>query len=132
MKARLVYIVDSFAVDNGVEEALIALGLVLEEDYVIVNAGSEAFRIVVGNPGEKLADTPCLLVFLSTFHGSMDRTLELARWIKELNPAATIYFRSTFSKEVILNPIFDGCLDKELPGRGHPELTALIKDAFGI
>ena len=132
-KARFVYVLDSYHEDNQTKDALDALGLVEDKDYRVVQATvEEAELILAGTPGERPADASCLLVFTGLFGpGGLERpAISFAKKVKEANPAARVYLRSTFGMDT-LDPIFDGQIEKGF-GNHHSELQSVIRQAFGL
>jgi hypothetical protein len=115
-----VFIVDSYF-PRDLEEKLGALGLVEDESYYSTGAGG-AEAVVSGGEGNRIVDSPRLLVFMSSFHGSVTPAIELSRKIKDINPKARIIFRSASEKSG--DPVFERNMQKH----NYKEFLGIIKD----
>lgn len=105
VKKSFVFIVDSYG--ERLNDQLGELGLKEGHHFQIEGAGGS----------ERIMDEPSwlkaekLLVFMSSFHGSVDPAVGLARRIKSANPNARIIFRSNSERSD--DPVFEKSIKKE-------------------
>ncbi len=99
-----VFFVDSYG-GRELIEGLLALGLT-QENFHSTGAGGAGMLLEV----PRWINAKSLLVFMSSFHGSVKPAVELAKKIKAANPNAKIVFRSTEHSD---DPIFDEVMKKD-------------------
>lgn len=113
---RFVFIVDSYA-GRSLAPQLEKLGLSGKEYHITGSGGS---GIILRGPEWIGAEK--LLVFMSSFHGSVEPAIDLSKKIKAANPKARIIFRST---EYSDNPVFDQCMAKDFD---YSKILAIVKE----
>ena len=101
-----VFIVDSFS-NYKLNEGLQALGLTCEDGYHTTGAGGADMILDV----PRWLNSKNLLVFMSSFHGSVEPAVELSKKIKAANPNARIIFRS--STEHSPDSVFERAMKKD-------------------
>lgn len=108
MKPYFVYVVDSFGEHHVLDKVLEQSGLVVDETYYISHHRNSS---VIFDMEDEIG-AKNLLVFMSTFSGTMDGPVALSEQIKKANPKAKIIFRSTFPELGKNYPIFERSIAK--------------------
>ncbi len=124
-KPLFVFVCDSYF-DRDDETGLEALGLVKDETFDHAGAGG-ATNIFTEFRGTREVDAEHLLIFTGSFHGDVDDAVKYAKKVKEVNPNAKIYFRS--STESCDDPVFDGTLRKREKDRFHSIIREFMEAA---
>lgn len=120
-----VFVCDSYFERKDVAE-LEPLGLIKDQNFEDAGAGG-ADNIFTEINGAREVDAEHLLIFTGSFHGDVDKTIAYAKKVKETNPNAKIYFRS--STEYCDDPIFDGTLRKRDKERFHGIIREFMEAA---
>jgi hypothetical protein len=115
--SHFVYVVDS-SDQGGISKALNALGLKSDENYHVTGAGGASMLLDV----RPWISSEKLLVFMSSFHGSVAPAVELSKEIKAANPNARIIFRSTTDSA---DPVFEKNMRKDW---NYAEITKLTTE----
>lgn len=127
-REKFIYIVDSFAVESGLRLVLDGFGLKEDEDYLTTDS-EYASKILRPDMSASLCANK-LLVFMSSFSGSVAPAIQLAKQIKAVNPRARIIFRS--ATERAIDSVFEMSITKGAGRIGrreadHGQLPEIIK-----
>lgn len=107
MKKHFIVIVDSYASDTLTAD-LQSLGLT-KSDYDVTGVGGAKWIDEDITTGHCKAEN--VLVFMSSFHGSIEEAVAVATKAKAAKPGTRIIFRSSELRQN-LDPIFDDQLSK--------------------
>jgi hypothetical protein len=122
MKKLFVFICDSYFDPTDAQEFEAATGLIRRETYDFAGAGGSDIIMCPDETSVRPIDAEHFLLFTGTFHGSMEKAVAYAKQVKEINPNATIYFRSASDES--RDPVFVTSIDKD------PETLASIVTEF--
>ncbi|MBC7766747.1 hypothetical protein H7Y21_02015 [Arenimonas sp.] len=128
MKTPFILVVDAYPLaflNNDVEEILVGLGLVLGETCRVV-APQDAEATLWQQ--SELLGSENLLIFMSTFYGSIEPAVALSQKIKAANPCAHIVLRSNMRLEERYKSLFSRAIKKGNVIEGEDPLVEIIRE----